>query len=204
MARIRVVCIPLLLFALRLAAIPPAPDLDCYSLRVWHTQDGLPEETVQAFAQTPDRYLWVGASGGLVRFDGAQFVVFDRENTAALRENSVFSLLVSREGTLWIGTDGGGLVRYRHGAFRSYSRDQELTNGFVRAICEDRNGTLWVGTDDGLFRLAGDRLARFDGRGRVPALAVHAIFEDHGGRLWVGGSTLLMLSGDNVSEYRFT
>ena len=34
-------------------------------------QDGLPEETVQAFAQTKDRYLWIGTTGGLLRFDGS-------------------------------------------------------------------------------------------------------------------------------------
>src|SRR3974377_1049813 len=55
---------------------------DGYTRRVWQTQDGLPENTVQAFAQTPDGYLWIGTSGGLVRFDGASFVVYDRGNTA--------------------------------------------------------------------------------------------------------------------------
>ena len=44
-----------------------------YTIRSWQSQDGLPEETVQAFAQTPDGYLWVGTSGGLLRFDGARF-----------------------------------------------------------------------------------------------------------------------------------
>ena len=44
---------------------------DGYTRRVWQTQDGLPENTVQAFAQTSDNYLWIGTSGGLVRFDGA-------------------------------------------------------------------------------------------------------------------------------------
>ena len=34
----------------------------------------LPEDSVQAIAQTPDGYLWLGTRGGLVRFDGLQFV----------------------------------------------------------------------------------------------------------------------------------
>lgn len=201
MVRIQVACIAVPLFVLPLTALPPAADLGSYSQRVWHAQDGLPEETVQAFAQTPDRYLWIGTSGGLVRFDGAQFVVFDRENTPSFRENSVFTLLVARDGGLWIGTDGGGLARYQVGSFQSYSRRDGLTNGFVRALCQDHAGVLWVGTDDGLFRLAGEHLVRVDGHNGVPALAVHAILEDHRGRLWVGGSTLLMLAGSEVSEY---
>ncbi len=81
-----------------------------YTIRSWQSQDGLPEETVQAFAQTPDGYLWVGTSGGLLRFDGAHFRLFAHENTPAFGENSVFCLLAARDGRLWIGTDGSGLI----------------------------------------------------------------------------------------------
>lgn len=73
-----------------LSAATPRALPDGYTRRVWQTQDGLPENTVQAFAQTPDNSLWIGASGGLVRFDGAEFVLYDRDNTPVIRENSVF------------------------------------------------------------------------------------------------------------------
>ena len=198
----RLVPLALLVSALELLAAPSKTLPDGYTRRTWQTQDGLPENTVQAFAQTPDHYLWIGASGGLVRFDGAGFVVYDRDNTPAIRENSVFCLTVGRDGTLWAGTDGGGLLRYSGGTFRSYGTAQGLANEFVRAVIESRNGVLWVGTDDGLFRLTGDRLSRVDGVGRIPALAVHAIHEDREGNLWVGGSTILMLHGASLREYR--
>jgi ligand-binding sensor domain-containing protein/signal transduction histidine kinase len=174
---------------------------DGYTRRVWQTQDGLPENTVQAFAQTPDHYLWIGTSGGLVRFDGARFVVFDRGNTPEIHENSIFCLTVSRDGTLWAGTDGGGLFRNQKGAFRAYSVADGLTNGFIRAVYEDREGTLWAGSDDGLFRLAGERFIRVDASGKVPALAVHDIREDHTGHLWVGGSRLVMIQGSECREF---
>jgi len=174
---------------------------DGYTRRVWQTQDGLPENTVQAFAQTPDDYLWIGTSGGLVRFDGAEFVVYDRDNTPAIRQNSIFCLTVAHDGSLWAGTDGEGLVRYHGGVFRSYSLPQGLTNGFVRVVMESRDGTLWVGTDDGLFRLSGERLVRVDGLGKVPKLAVHAIREDRAGNLWVGGNTVVRIHGSDCREY---
>ncbi len=173
-----------------------------FTRKLWQTQDGLPEQTVQAFAQTPDRYLWVGTTGGLLRFDGARFTLFDHENTPALKENSVFSLLSSRDGSLWIGTEGGGLVRYRSGEFRTYGPQQGLSDGFVRALYEDRGGTIWVGTDNGLLRFVGDGLQRIDGVDGRPAIAVHAIAEDHLGGLWVGGSRLLHLDHGTAHEYR--
>ena len=189
------------LVAMRLDAVSLRTLPDGYSRRVWQTQDGLPENTVQAFAQTPDHYLWIGTSGGLVRFDGARFVVFDRGNTPEMRENSIFCLTVSRDGSLWAGTDGGGLLRYRKGLFRAYSPSDGLTNGFVRAVYEDREGTLWTGTDDGLFKLSGERFIRTDGNGKIPALAVHDIREDHAGRLWVGGSRLVMIQESECREF---
>jgi ligand-binding sensor domain-containing protein/signal transduction histidine kinase len=172
-----------------------------YTRRVWHASDGLPEQTVQAFAQTPDGYLWIGTTGGLVRFDGAQFTVFDRQNTPALRENSVFCLMVSRNGALWIGTEGGGLARYAHGEFRSWSARDGLSNDFVRKLAEDANGVIWAGTDNGLLRLEGDRFVRVDGANGIPTLAVHSIYLDRAGRLWVGGSKLLCLDGAKTAEF---
>ena len=182
-------------------ASPPGGGPGGFSRRLWQTQDGLPEETVQAFAQTPDHYLWIGTSGGLVRFDGDQLVVFDRENTAELHENSIFALTVAHDGALWIGTDGGGVLRYRDRRFRTFSSRDGLRNQFVRSVVEDRRGAVWVGTDDGLYRIEGDRVRRVDGTPDVPALAVHAIREDRRGRLWVGGSTLLLLDGAKSYEY---
>ncbi|MGO8759171.1 MAG: two-component regulator propeller domain-containing protein [Terracidiphilus sp.] len=172
-----------------------------YTRHVWQASDGLPEQTVQAFAQTPDGFLWIGTTGGLVRFDGVHFTVFDRQNTPALRENSVFCLMVSHDGGLWIGTEGGGLARYRNGEFRSWSTREGLSNDFVRTLAEDAGGNIWAGTDNGLLRLAGDRFVRVDGTGNVPALAVHSIYRDRSGGLWVGGSKLIRLSGGQATEY---
>ncbi len=156
---------------------------------------------MQAFAQTADRYLWIGTTGGLVRFDGERFQTFSRENTPAFTENNVFCLTVSQDHTLWIGMEGGGLIRYRDGTFHHFSIEDGLTNGFVRAVREDRKGRVWVGTDSGLFLLENDHLHRVDGRGPIPAIAVHAIYEDHRGRLWVGGSRFLIVNGDQTIEY---
>jgi signal transduction histidine kinase/ligand-binding sensor domain-containing protein len=190
------------LAALLLLCVPArASAPDGYTRKLWQTQDGLPEQTVQAFAQTPDHYLWIGTTGGLLRFDGSHFTLFDRGNTPQLRENSVFALLASRDGSLWIGTEGGGLVRYKNGQLRSYGLEDGLSDNFVRALFQDRGGTIWVGTDNGLLRFASGRLVRIDDTGDIPAIAVHAIAEDHRGGLWVGGSRLLHLFQGRVTEY---
>ncbi len=174
-----------LLFAALAAAGAAVPE---YSQRIWRTEDGLPQNKIQAISQTPDGFLWIGTSGGLVRFDGVRFSVFDRANTPAFHDDSILSLLPGRSGALWIGTEGGGLVLLQHKTFTSFGVENGIANGFVRNLYEDRSGTLWVGTDRGFFRRDGSRFERLDGRGGIPIFAVRSMAQDRDGVLWVGSS----------------
>jgi len=180
------------------AAESPIGDWN-YTVRSWQAQNGLPGETVQSFAQTLDGFLWVGTSDGLFRFDGANFTLFSHENTPQMRENSVFCLLAGRNGHLWIGTDGGGLLEMHDGIFRAYTAADGLTDVFIRALFEDRSGTLWVATDSGLFRVTGNKVTRADNRPEMPASAFHGLYEDHTGRIWAGAAQLYAIR-DGVPE----
>lgn len=180
------------------AAFARSPEAE-YSKRIWRTEDGLPQNKIQALTQTGDGYLWIGTSGGLVRFDGVRFVVFDRSNTPALGDDSILSLCPARDGSLWIGTEGGGLVRMKAGAVRTFGPAEGLTNPFVRALAEDRSGLLWVGTDRGFFRLDGAKLHRLDGRGKGPVISSSAIFQDKTGVIWTGSNAgLYRVQGDDI------
>jgi len=172
-----------------------------YTVRSWQAQNGLPGETVQSFAQTPDGFLWVGTSDGLFRFDGANFKLFSHENTPLMRENSVFCLLAGRNGHLWIGTDGGGLLEMRNGIFRAYTPADGLTDGFIRALFEDRSGILWVATDNGLFRVKENKVNRADDRPEMPATAFHGLFEDRTGRIWAGAARLYAIRNGEPESY---
>ena len=191
----------ILLIGAAVCACMRAESLAGYTRHVWQAADGLPEQTVQAFAQTRDGYLWIGTTGGLLRFDGAHFTVFDRQNTPSLHENSVFSLMVSRDGTLWIGTDGGGIASYSNGGFRSWTTQDGTNIDFVRTLVEDADGAVWAGADNGLWRIDRERFVRIDGTPAIPSVSVHAIYRDREGRLWVGGSRLFHLHGKATREY---
>lgn len=172
-----------------------------YTRRLWGARDGLPDQTVQAIAQTPDGYLWIGTKGGLLRFDGARFVVFDHTNAPGLSESSINCLAVSRDGSLWIGTEGGGLIRYHDQAFNTYPTPDRHSDSFIRAIFEDHGGVIWVGGDQGLYQVDGTTLSRIDGLGKTPSIFVRAIVEDNDHHVWVGGTTLLRFSGKAAREY---
>jgi ligand-binding sensor domain-containing protein/signal transduction histidine kinase len=172
-----------------------------YTVRSWQAQNGLPGETVQSFAQTPDGFLWVGTSDGLFRFDGANFTLFSHANTPLMRENSVFCLLAGQNGRLWIGTDGSGLLEMHDGIFKAFTPADGLTDGFIRALFEDRNGTLWVATDNGLFRVTDNKVTRVDGRPNMPSTSFHGLLEDHTGRIWAGAARLYAIRDGKPESY---
>lgn len=152
----------------------------------WRLEEGLPESSVEAIAQTSDGYLWLGTQEGLARFDGVRFTVYDRSNTPALQHNRVVALCPDREDALWIGTEGGGLTRLQDGEFQTYRSREGLPNDRVRAIVEDDAGRLWVGTDDGLAMVHGRDSPHFDRSRGLPAQAVGALCRRRAGGVWVG------------------
>jgi ligand-binding sensor domain-containing protein/signal transduction histidine kinase len=174
------------------AASQPARPFE-YTRTLWRMSDGLPEDTVQAMVESKAGVLWIGTTGGLTRFDGSQMDVPPR--LQSLRSNSIFTLTYTRDGDLWAGTEGGGLLRLKSEGVTIYSAREGLTDGFVRKVFQDSRGRLWVGTDDGLFLMQAGRLHRVD-QGAIAPMAVHAIAEDHTGTVWVGGSRLIALDLD--------
>ena len=127
-------------------ALDPNRAITQYSLDTWRKRDGLPQRAVSAVARTTDGYVWVGTEEGLLRFDGAKFRLYDASNTPQLARHNVVRLLAARQGGLWIGTLGGGLVWTDGETFRRWTTRDGLSEDVVSALCEDRDGSLWVGT----------------------------------------------------------
>lgn len=127
------------------------------SYRVFTTDNGLPQQSVYAVDQTPDGYLWIATFDGLVRFDGHRMTVFNHAEVPEIRSNRILALHVDRQGTLWVGTEDGGVTRMKDGAFRSFGVADGLPAQTVGAIQEDREGHIWVSTWGGLARFDGER-----------------------------------------------
>jgi diguanylate cyclase (GGDEF)-like protein len=176
----------LFLLAAPALALDPALAITQYRHDVWDTRQGLPQSSVEAILQTRDGYLWFGTQEGVARFDGVRFVVYDMDNTPALKHNRAVALFEDAAGTLWIGTEGGGLVRVRDGAFTAYGKAEGLPNDRVRAVVEDAGGTLWVATDEGLARFAEGRFHTYRTADGLPADPVRALAAGTDGSVWVG------------------
>jgi ligand-binding sensor domain-containing protein/AraC-like DNA-binding protein len=136
------------LFCCYLWGLDPHKTVDQYLVDQWEISDGIPSNTVLTINQTPDGYLWIGTSKGLVRYDGVKFAIVPYAEKEEIYSQEVRALFVDREGVLWIGSSGG-LTSYRHqtGQFKTFTKDSGITDDGIRRINEDMKGNLWISFD---------------------------------------------------------
>ena len=146
----------LLITPLRAQSHPPQ-----YITTVWQTEQGLPQNSVNAILQDHRGYLWIGTFGGLARFDGERFRVFDSADTPGFSSNQILSLYESRSGVLWIGTVSGGLIRLEDGVATTYTERDGLPSGFIQSIRGDAEGNVWINSSRGVAKFAGAKLEAY-------------------------------------------
>jgi signal transduction histidine kinase/ligand-binding sensor domain-containing protein len=140
-------------------ALEPTTPLANYGRQGWATENGLPQNTVQALAQTQDGFLWLGTEAGLVRFDGSGFTVFDQHSRPALPGNDVQCLLAARDGALWVGTSDG-LARMKDGVVATFTTTNGLPGNSILSSFQANSGAITVWTDNGLAEVKGDRASQ--------------------------------------------
>jgi ligand-binding sensor domain-containing protein len=127
------------------------PQISGYVHRAWTVEQGLPQNLVGVLHASRDGYLWIGASNGIVRFDGLSFTVFDLTNTPALTSNRIGTFHEGTDGTLWI-LDVPELQDEGFGARIEVTNG--LTIGVERSVYWDANGVFWsAGTNAVATRL---------------------------------------------------
>lgn len=144
--------------------------------------------------------FWIGTSEGLNLFDpsSGQFTRFtsDPNDPAALKSHDVFSLALSRDGQLWVGTSGQGLASTdakAPGKFTHYTHDPQdetsITGNYLTRLMVDSRDNLWIGLSHGLDKMAVDRPGHFEHVVEDPlgdAGYFWTIGEDKTGGIWFG------------------
>ncbi|HYW71888.1 MAG TPA: two-component regulator propeller domain-containing protein [Pyrinomonadaceae bacterium] len=130
----------------------------------WTTDNGLPQASVNSILQTRDGFLWFSTFGGLVRYDGLRFQVFNTGNTKALTTSRFLRLYEDREGALWVANELQGVTRYKDGEFTTYSTEHGVAAGIIK-FREDSTGNLLANINTGPtnsdFRWTGERFVPY-------------------------------------------
>src|SRR4051812_23110456 len=111
----------LVLMVISIAA--PAATNSPWSVRVWQSEDGLPNNTVTSLAQTADGFLWITSSGQFARFDGTKFELFTPGGLVPGSRQNPRALLQTRDGSLWLGTTHGPVIRTKAGEAQVFTNN---------------------------------------------------------------------------------
>src|SRR5690606_28497105 len=110
----------------------------------------LGNQEVVALHEAPGGRLWAGTSEGVIEFLDGQWVPL----AGWPLRTPIRAFASTRDGALWVATNGDGVVRYHNGTFVHLTTADGLPGDILRSLHEDRDGWLWVGTEGrGLARI---------------------------------------------------
>ena len=152
----------------------------------------LSHDTVQKIFVDHKGDIWFGTEDGLNEFDEASQSFRAYKDGRAVFDSRVHDIAEDATGTLWIATQGTGLLRFtptthQFTAYRHTPAPGSISSDITNSVCIDHSGTIWVGTDNGLNRLdpaAGTFETNFE-RDGLSGNNVSRILEDDDGKLWV-------------------
>jgi signal transduction histidine kinase/ligand-binding sensor domain-containing protein len=177
---------------------------DPYLQTVWTTEDGLPQNSVTAIVQSRDGYLWLSTFGGLARFDGVRFTIFNSANTPGMKSNRITALFEDRRGILWLGTETGELMSLQDGVGTTYPLSGALEGAIVSSITGDDAGILWLGTTKGLARFQDGTFTAYTTADGLPNNQIYTGALDQAGRLWMMATReLTQFDGRRFVTYPF-
>ena len=141
----------LLLSALVLGAVPlrsfavgtAAFDEIYYAAKVYDRNSGLPFSEANLTLQTPDGFVYIGAYGGLIRYDGRKFETVEGVSSA-------ISLFCDSKGRVWAGTNETGAVCIDRDEATLYGTAEGLPSSSVCGFYEYENGDILMATRSGL------------------------------------------------------
>lgn len=147
---------------------------------------GAAEDRVDIFWSMHDRRdrLWLAGRRGIERWSDGQCVRYGTEQ--GIGNINGLCLYESLDGSIWAGTDGGGLSRIDSTSITTWTTEEGLPNNVVWCITEDAGGALWIATLGGLGRYDGTSFLTFTTQHGLPDDNINQLLITRGGELVIG------------------
>jgi signal transduction histidine kinase/ligand-binding sensor domain-containing protein len=166
---------------------------------LWRWKPGAPRrfETpgmrIGDLSTTAEGELLVGIRGaGIKKVVGDQLVPYPMRSAARpderLADQDVKSnkLLRDRDGGLWIGTEGRGILHLEDGKADAFSRAEGLSGNIACSLFQDREGNIWFGSEKGVDRFRRLPVTTLSKPQGLPNEVTKSVLATRDGSVWVG------------------
>lgn len=172
-----------------------------YQKQNWQVEDGLPENNVRMIGQRPDGRLLLATSSGLATFDGLHFQAL--AGLGSSDREAVNAFLEEKDGTLWIGTDGSGVLKCTpSGGVTNISELAGRPNERIRNFFRDSAGALWIATQNGIERYRDGKLEIFPEAGMTSGdIATPFAEDEQGGMFFITSKGLFHFAKERWKPY---
>ncbi len=137
-------------------------------------------------AQTPAYRTYEDPHGNIWIANGKGTFRVEENNLETLSSVGARSFYAGRDGDIWMGTNGHGLVHFKPRIVRMYTKADGLPNDFAMSVLATHDGKLWVGSNCGLSLFDGERFKVYGESEGLRNTCVWSMAEDHNNDLWFG------------------
>ena len=156
-----------------------------WSLRVWQSSEGLPDNSVVGIGQTQEGFLWVATQGGLVRFDGLEFKELMAAASAGSPSGLMRVLAVDPKDRLWVAKDLGVLLCVENGKLTTLTTQNGMPLMRAKSLLPDDSGGLWIAYSGSVVvRVCDGQLQLFTDQDGLPQGPKSQLACDAAGRVW--------------------
>jgi sugar lactone lactonase YvrE len=143
-------------------------------------EDGLTGTSVQAITADAENRIWLGTNSGLSIWTGSAF--FNLTSSNGLPSEDITTLQTDGS-AVWIGTRGGGLLRFQENQLQLFNRNNSnLPGDTIYALTLTADDALLIASDQGLARYTGSELSVYPD---LAGQAIIALAAAPNGEIWV-------------------
>ncbi len=147
---------------------------------------GTARRRVQGMLEDRARSLWITTQQGLWQRHAGGYRLWTTKD--GLADNEVSGLAEGPEGSLWVGSERGGIHQLKEGRIRRYATPDGLLHDNAWPLRAEPDGTVWVGTPNGVNRIRGDEVRAVTMQEGLFDNLAYALLEDRRSNYWTFGN----------------